>query len=383
MMAQRSGCRTGGWWCPVSKTVVEGEFALLRPVSHRLALLVVLLSPLLHAQVETVAKVRTVDQPGFTESIRGHGFTIDDQYDLQVLHINDVCTIRLEKRDRAPGGPFVWFDPDTGEDESIIRDKEPIDLMAIRAEVLVPAPPNYLKNPGQRYRITLTGITVAPEFNKVFEVNAGDALAAVFSEIDKLYNSTREPIYRTGLFYGAVIALRVLNQTAHLPAEIPIGTMKSRSAQVRIDSEFLTRRPQPRLERFPKKNGAQTFSSTLGAELTGSLEPEKRSATRSTPTAMTAAPVQSRRFEKHEYEPENHRMTQLETIGDQKSAKNPLGRPGRASNVPEQEYPAISAAQIDSMNLLVGDVQSPLEQRMSTQLPQRPVAGAQRTPRSR
>jgi len=172
------------------------------------------------ASSQTLSDLQELRDFDFLDNNEFHGYIMDDQHKLLVKHENNVATIQLHKKTRPAGGPFEYYDLDTGEDTSIIRYEEIEELYRIRAEVLVPAPPNYLKNPGMRYRIMMEGITVAPDYTKVFEANAGDALAAIFNEIDLIYNDTHG-IYRPAVYYGAIIALRILNQAGLLPAELP------------------------------------------------------------------------------------------------------------------------------------------------------------------
>ncbi|MBI2434567.1 MAG: hypothetical protein HYV26_17060 [Candidatus Hydrogenedentes bacterium] len=325
----------------------------------------------------------------YREHAEYHGFILDDQYKLIVEHKNDTAIIKLHKWQRPPGGPFLFYDEETGEEESIIRYEDQIELLRIRAEVLIPAPPNYLKNPGLRYRITINGITVAPDFHTVFESNAGNALGAVFSEITDIYNRA-EGIYRTAIYYGAIVALRVLNQTAHLPAELPIGTMKSRSAQLRIEGEYLTRRAQPRVERFPVIKGAQEYAQVFSEDedvVLTEKAPEQGSRNVPLPGSYGQGPVAKGSYRtKHAVKreaTEDHRGGQLASISDQKGQKNPLGRAGKALTAPEHDYPAISAAQVENLDLLLGETKSAMEMRMELQPPQRPVPGARRSTRPR
>src|SRR5688500_8776391 len=54
-------------------------------------------------------------------NVQYHGFTLDDQYKLRVEQRDNWAIIRLDKNERAPGGPFLWYDPETGEEASVIR----------------------------------------------------------------------------------------------------------------------------------------------------------------------------------------------------------------------------------------------------------------------
>lgn len=323
-----------------------------------------------------IEKRNELVQNDLVDQTQWHGFVLDDQYQLYVEHKNDTATIQLRKWNRPPGGPFVWFDPETDEDESIIRFEDQIDLFRIRSQVLVPSPPNYLKNPGKRYRITIDGIAVAPEFHSVFEVNAGVALGAVFAEINHIYNR-QQGTYRTAVFYGALIAMRVLNQSAHLPAELPLGIIKSRAAKFRIEGEYLTRREQPRIERFPTEAKkmqayARSFSDDPAVLLTAQ-PPAEASKVAPAPATLNAAPQRKNSYGATSGRSRRDSRTQelakpeeaLKSIHDKGEARRPMGQAGRPLTVPEHQYPAIAATQMENLNLLLGGMTSPMEQRLN------------------
>jgi len=325
----------------------------------------------------------------FTQNTEYHGFVLDDQFKLMVEHINDTAFIQLHKRQRPPGGPFQLFDEDTGEDEGIIRFEQVFNLVRIRSEAIVPAPPNYLQNPGQRYRITINGIHVAPEFHRVFEVNAGDALAATWNELMIIYNMTYG-VNRPAIYFGGLIAMQVLNKSGHLPAEIPLGTIRSKAAQVRISDEYLIRRGQARVERFPRaadgsREFARVFQEDSDAILTQPAPPGF-GAGRTPSAVQPERPGRLRPYQHERYrDARDARRDQLREIGDQKMEppQQRLGRAGRPLTQPEHDFPAVSAAQMDSLELLLGETRSAMQTRMESPRTAGPPPRGQRPQRGR
>ena len=362
---------------------------MLRPRYHIAAwVLVAALGVPATGTAETFSNLHALRQREFVENSEFHGFVLDDQHKLLVRQENNVATVTLRKWNRPPGGPFLYFDPETGEDASIIRYEDNIELYRIRVDVLIPAPPNYLQNHGQHYRVYVHGIEVAPDYAKVFEANAGDVLALLMEEIRRISNDTYG-VYRAGVHFGGMIALRILNETGFLPSELATGTVRSRTFQTRIEGEHLGRRVQPRLERFPKRAGAMEFTTILGSELTGDV-PSNRSwgtARNAVPTALEGAPVQpkahrSRGMQK-EAEARDHRERQTQGLTDQKSQQNPLGRPGRSLTTPEQELPAISASQMQSLDMLLEGGAPATGAAVKIQTPRTPVSPMERLEHSR
>jgi len=103
-------------------------------------------------------------------------------------------------------------------------------------------------------------------------------------------------------------------------------------------------------------------------------------AQRPVPTSLGDAPVRPRSFrgpQGGQSKSLSFRERQLNSIGDQKmqAQSERLGRAGRSLAVPEHDYPAISASQMESMDLLMGDVPSPMEMRLNS-LSNRPAPSA-------
>jgi hypothetical protein len=177
-------------------------------------------------------------------NIRYHGLTLSDQYRLQLEEVDGTVTIFLLKKDRAAGGPAVPAVRSEKTTDEIPSPVIPTDtreaLAQIRVEILQTAAPNYVRNPGDRYRITIDGQETAPGYTRTFEVNAADALTAVYTEFAKIF-STTYGIRREALYQGALVSLRILNEAQRLPAELPLTTKRSKVGQFRIQGDTLSR----------------------------------------------------------------------------------------------------------------------------------------------
>ena len=188
--------------------------------------------------------VMTTTQSARAAEIRYHGLTLSDQYRLQLEEIDGTVSIFLLKKDRAAGGPVVPKSlPKNAGDNTMspvirIDTREP--LAQIRVEILRTAAPNYVRNPGDRYRIAVDGQDTAPGYTRTFEVDAANALTAVYTEFARIF-STTYGIRREALYQGALVSLRILNEAQRLPAEIPLTTKRSRVGRFRIQGDTLSR----------------------------------------------------------------------------------------------------------------------------------------------
>ncbi len=176
--------------------------------------------------------------------IRYHGLTLNDQYRLQLEEVDGTVTFVLLKKDRAAGGPALFPASADAETPAIIR-KDTLERLArLRVEVLRPAAPNYVRNPGERFRITIDGMDAVPNFTRDFEADAADALAAVYTNMHALFSMTYG-VRREALYTGTLVALRVLNEAQRLPAELPLTTLRSGVGKIRIQGPGLGRARQP------------------------------------------------------------------------------------------------------------------------------------------
>jgi hypothetical protein len=121
-----------------------------------------------------------------SELPKGHGLLLDDKHRVKLYEDDGWIVLALETNQRAPGGPHEFNNPESMAIEVATRFDEEYDLFRMGAQVLAPAPPNYVRNPGRRYKITIEGLGVAPMYKTQFEVDAANALDAVATEIHKL-----------------------------------------------------------------------------------------------------------------------------------------------------------------------------------------------------
>lgn len=205
----------------------------------------------------------------FSDHARYHGFPLDGTHDLMVEEISGCATITLRVKERAPGGPAEYYDPKTGESESTIRVRAFHDLAKICVEVIKPGAPNYVRNPGERYLVTIQGIEAAPEYTHVFETDAATVLDAIYADIEKIIQ-TKEGVERDGLYWGVLMVMKVLNEAGQLPAQISLTTKKSKVGQFRIQGPGLSRGKQQRMQRFSALEESGQYAHSLSGMLTPS-----------------------------------------------------------------------------------------------------------------
>jgi len=314
----------------------------------------------------------------FTENKKPHGFRMDDKHFLFVDQKDNWAIIKIIKDQRAPGGPELHFDPETGEDESIIRFDDEQLLFQVRSEVILPAPPNYLRNPGRRYRITLKGLGIAPEYHRIIEVDAAYALDAVYSEMAKIYSRV-DGIYREALFWGVLIAMREFNFKDHMRAEIPLTVLNSKGGQFRIHGPWMERMEQPRVERFAREGAPVKFERTARQFPDYRVPPSQWAETQyglANPAGgardrQTAGYLSKKsRYDRAELEPPDYRIQQVYGLGAVKEEQDKPGLPSKPLTVPEVELPAVSLSQRDTMDHLVGggDAMGAMEARAAVRM---------------
>lgn len=198
-----------------------------------------------------------------SELPKGHGLYLDEKHRVKLYEDDGWIVMSLEKRERAPGGPVQYFNPDTPEDDAAIRYDYEYELLRIGAEVMAPAPPNYIRNPGRRYRITIEGLGVAPWYRNQFEVDAANALDAVDTEIHRVAYMGKG-LEVPAIEFGGLLAVRALNESGHLPARIPLTVLRSKVGQVRIQGQYFERGGTLlRLPRFGSVDSGQRFNYTM------------------------------------------------------------------------------------------------------------------------
>lgn len=331
------------------------------------------------AQAQNLAEHRNLKNTDFIRNPQYHGDFLDSKSMVLVEQKNDWATIILRENSRAPGGPAIYLNKDTGADESVIRYDQDYILAKIRAEILVPAEPNYIANPGDRYRITVKGVTVAPEYVRVFEVDAADALDAVTSEIFKLASRAhgRE---RDALFWGVMIAKTVLNKTQHLPAEIPLTVLLSDVGKIRIQDKYLERSAQGEQDRQTAVAGGASRQGTFADDSGPGARAERGLAV---PAAMgetkdrNSVPNKNpgQRFQGEGFQNQDHRQNQIRELGAPKDKRGMIGQAGEALTAPPGDYPAIALSQRENHELMMG---GPVRSALGAEV----EAAASRAPRS-
>ena len=197
---------------------------------------------------------------------KGHGMYLDDKHRVKLEEDDGWIVLKLQKRERPAGGPLAFADPETMEGEYAIRFDQEYELMRIGAAVIAPAPPNYIRNPGRRYRLIFEGLAVAPMYKSNFEVDAANALDAVATEFQKMASMTTG-IEVPAVEFGGLLAMRALNESGRLPARIPLTVLRSKVGQVRIQGQYFERGGKLlRLPRFGNVQSGQAFNYTTPAQ---------------------------------------------------------------------------------------------------------------------
>jgi len=199
----------------------------------------------------------------WAEEVRYHGFQMDETHKLIVEEENGTVRVTLEWRARPVGGKPL---PQTrgAEEGKLGRSFKKKVLMQVRSEVLRPAGPNYLRNRGRRYRITVEGGEIAPDYVQKVELNAADARKFLSGEFHKL-RARVTGIERDALYYGEVFAMRVLHDAGRLPPDIAETVKGSIVGRVRFTPKTLERRSLGRgapLKPLPKPE-TPTVGETL------------------------------------------------------------------------------------------------------------------------
>ena len=300
------------------------------------------------------------------QNVRTHGFILDMRNRIQLSEFGGWMTLRLQTRERTEGGPFSTYNPVTGQEDPVYRMEQIRDLVRIRSEVLVPAPPNYVRNPGELYRITLEGITIAPDYSRTFEVVASEALDVITEAWEQMMvglTGTDEQ----AMLYGRILALQLLNESGYLPARIPITVLRSSGGLFRISGPTMGRMEVGRLDRFGDVEEGTGFSGATSEEgqLTSLTLKEVRERTTDSEKANVPRPGRSQveqqfRYSREDMRPNDPRKEMFRQPGEQTPRSERIGARGRPLTVPEVDYPATSASDIDNFKLLTGESESAL-----------------------
>jgi hypothetical protein len=201
---------------------------------------------------------------GWADFEKVHGFELDDRHGLRVREEDGWVVIALRFKERGRPGFDKYVDDDTGELVEVLRRQDEEDMARFRAEVMVAAEPNYVQNAGERYRITVEGLSVAPEYARIFEVDAYDTLGAVEAEMRKIWDQTHG-VRRDGLIWGTVLALNVLNESRRVPARVPDTILRSKVGRFRIQGQDLGRGKVGAVKRFGDVAGGGGFQNVMDA----------------------------------------------------------------------------------------------------------------------
>jgi hypothetical protein len=202
-----------------------------REIAIYSAVLVASIGPnLFNAYAQQSATTAAQEGHAVKPVVRNHGFQLNEQYRLLIEQVNNTLDIVLIKRNRAESGGLL---PNivTGE-ETVARYADKKTLAHVQVEVLKPAAPNYLRNPGERYRITLQGVELEPDFKRVVEVEAAGAIKAWQSQFAE-FEAKISGVDREAMHEASGLALGVLNVAGHMPAAIPLTVMKSSVGETR------------------------------------------------------------------------------------------------------------------------------------------------------
>jgi hypothetical protein len=316
--------------------------------------------------------------------VRKYGDYFRDQYLLHATENDGWVDIELTKIDRATGGPVVdthapvaeelmeqaWAAGTKGEPEEtrgLIRSYEKRVLCRVRAEVVVPAPPNFLKNPGRQYRISFQGGEIAPDYSHVFNVNASDALNEVENEFFELYRRA-EGMDREAVFYGMILAMRSLNEAQRLPARVSVSLLNSEIGRYSIQPPYMDKPKPVHLDRFKDLRQAQGLNTEFKTVLSsrpsdGRTRDEKfgrntdRQAPSSNPVIRSLSNSEQKRFDGGVFKQKtaaDYREQNLMEKNDPAHERESLGRRGESLVKQDSSFPAAHTASQDTLELLTG-----------------------------
>lgn len=306
-----------------------------------------------------------------SEMTKTHGVFLDDKHRVKIYEDDGWVVLSLQKKQRAPGGPDVAYGMENDDDiGSTIRYDEEYDLIRLGAEVLAPAPPNYIRNPGRRYRVFIEGLAVAPLYKNQFEVDAANALDAISTEIHKLSAQAKD-LEVPAIEFGGMVALRALNESGFLPTRIPLTVLRSKVGQVRIQGQYFERGGKLlRLPRFGNlASGQQTFNYEM-PKMSNPLRQSPKSVHGPTyRRGQGESQVEPLRVQLRPYQPEKSlmpkdvRANQFADLGSQDKARERFVQRGRSLTEPDDKREsALDRAQRGTSELLSGSkFTSPLE----------------------
>ncbi len=193
----------------------------------------------------TFAITAVISTVAMADNILYHGATLDEQHHVQLAQELNSIKIGIVERTRVIGEETIM---PLGSSNTVgvtqRRTPKPRYLCEVRVQILQSSAPNYIQNPGQRYRISVQGLSVAPGYGNVVEVFAAQARDTVFFEIEKLRQLT-SGIEKEALAVAAPIVVNAFKASQTLPAEIFESVRRSRGGRFRITEDTLQVRRIP------------------------------------------------------------------------------------------------------------------------------------------
>jgi hypothetical protein len=173
------------------------------------------------------------------EDILYHGAPLDEQHRVQIAQEFNSAKIGIVERTRVIGqDPIRPLGSMNTVGVTQRRTPKPDYLCEVRVQILQPSAPNYIQNPGQRYRITIIGLKLAPDYASVVEVFAAQARDTVFYEIEKL-RELATGVEKEALGVAAPLTVNAFKAANLLPAEIFESVRRSRGGRFRITENTL------------------------------------------------------------------------------------------------------------------------------------------------
>jgi hypothetical protein len=174
------------------------------------------------------------------QEIRYHGESLDENHRVLIEEHNGVCRVGVFARSRFAGDRLIQLAP-MGPGVSPRANPEPEFLLEVRAEVLKSSAPNYLQNPGERYRISIETLGLKPYYANRVEVSAEHARDQLFYEFEILRRRATG-IEEKALAAAGPLVAEIFKEAQRLPAEIYTSVLRSRSGRFRITEETRQRR---------------------------------------------------------------------------------------------------------------------------------------------
>ena len=162
-----------------------------------------------------------------------------------------------------------------------------------------------------------------------------------------------------------ILAARALNESGYLPARIPISVLRSKVGEARIQGQHLARGEQARLERFTDiERGIEAVRVQGAGPRTGRTDGAGRGRGMAG-GAGESRPYMERQFRtsREDLRPPDPRRVMMREPGTPGPRSEQTGARHRALTVPETDYPAVSASQLENFRLFGLGEQSAMAER--------------------